>query len=551
MPSKKRGILTNLVGGSYLTTLLTPGNKPFDVYKNPSFSELKTELGMNEGKVVRVLAVGDDLLCWKAGYATHDDVIQMLGLYNDRVMEIVFRPNNAPIQSLTRKLGPEPPKPEGFTIELNVFGTWPPINWETHPFFVARPRIFSTQQITIRDGRQSSYWKGFPALPWGLAKLYAESKENHPNLSPHDILEVLKMNGHQISGRRTADKMDASVKQLWALAKRDVLAALRHPNASPEMLVAWLSSPNPKVSLSARVEALKSNPVFGLMALESPADDDKLLVELWKRDAESLLNKIRPMLARMSHHDYVFTCLDAASSVLPLFEARYPDDYRPAEALEAARQWWVAKVSTEYVTAAIRECNQALVMCMNLDDRVGDLVANACAHAASSVKTEYRNVEAVELSAKAAATVVAKEETWPWYHAQAEKLRQILGQIEQRTAIGGRKVTICTPCGVKTLSAPKKNRPLPRKKQQQVIQSILIDKDYAPELAVAKKWVRLMGGKILKVDETENFWRFRQHDPKHFVKNSFRTHHPTHGVRVLIARPLPTFHEAFLSEVQE
>jgi hypothetical protein len=89
------------------------------------------------------------------------------------------------------------------------------------------------------------------------------------------------------------------------------------------------------------------------------------------------------------------------------------------------------------------------------------------------------------------------------------------------------------------------------RKKLQVIQSIMIDKDYAPALATAKAWVKQMGGRISDVDETDNFWRFRQHDPALFVKGTFRTHHETHGVRSLVARPRPEFREAFLSVMDE
>jgi hypothetical protein len=70
-----------------------------------------------------------------------------------------------------------------------------------------------------------------------------------------------------------------------------------------------------------------------------------------------------------------------------------------------------------------------------------------------------------------------------------------------------------------------------------VVQSIMIDKKYAPNVETAKAWVQSLKFSVRDVDETPKFWRFRQQDPIFFKKNTFRHWHLSSGVRALVAAP--------------
>lgn len=54
------------------------------------------------------------------------------------------------------------------------------------------------------------------------------------------------------------------------------------------------------------------------------------------------------------------------------------------------------------------------------------------------------------------------------------------------------------------------------------IQSLLLDKDkFSRETAI--DWVHDHGYSVRKIDETNNYYRFRQSEPEEFLSGSFRT----------------------------
>lgn len=68
------------------------------------------------------------------------------------------------------------------------------------------------------------------------------------------------------------------------LARKDILTALRHPEASPEQLSSWIMKPMGsqtrgqwEAEMQARLEALESNPSLDLLLLENPAVMEKAL----------------------------------------------------------------------------------------------------------------------------------------------------------------------------------------------------------------------------------------------------------------------------------
>lgn len=68
------------------------------------------------------------------------------------------------------------------------------------------------------------------------------------------------------------------------------------------------------------------------------------------------------------------------------------------------------------------------------------------------------------------------------------------------------------------------------------VQTIMFDKDHYT-LRQARKWLKDNDFKDLKVDETEEYYRFRQLDPSLFVKNSFRTINFTTTVKAVVGIP--------------
>ena len=53
----------------------------------------------------------------------------------------------------------------------------------------------------------------------------------------------------------------------------------------------------------------------------------------------------------------------------------------------------------------------------------------------------------------------------------------------------------------------------------------------------ASSWIRRHGFRLTKIDESSNFWRFRQQDPNAFEKDSFRTIRLRPGVEAVIGCP--------------
>lgn len=75
-------------------------------------------------------------------------------------------------------------------------------------------------------------------------------------------------------------------------------------------------------------------------------------------------------------------------------------------------------------------------------------------------------------------------------------------------------------------------------KQGSRIQSVLCSKDRFRTLSEAKRWCRENGFKTNDVDETENYYRFRQFPPEKCRENTFRTIELTDGVKAIICIPV-------------
>jgi hypothetical protein len=75
-------------------------------------------------------------------------------------------------------------------------------------------------------------------------------------------------------------------------------------------------------------------------------------------------------------------------------------------------------------------------------------------------------------------------------------------------------------------------RPVPSRSE---VQTVLFDRR-AWSKAAAVAWLRHHGYDAAKVDTTEHYHRFRQHDPHHYVPGSFRTISFSSSVKAVVGR---------------
>lgn len=102
---------------------------------------------------------------------------------------------------------------------------------------------------------------------------------------------------------------------------------------------------------------------------------------------------------RLDHTALVTFAVDCAERVLPIYEARYPDDMRPRIAIETARRWTAGEASIGQVRAAKRPAAKAAYGAKREAEESDDLgpvslrgaVESAAAHAvAKSAKSAKR-----------------------------------------------------------------------------------------------------------------------------------------------------------------
>lgn len=182
--------------GEYYTTIQTE-RSTFDVWKNPSFSELDKELKLKKGRPVRGLVVGDDIYFWDAHSATHAHVTDHMKLQLKNVVCIELVPTNAATGFLG-DLPPRQPTYEGFSIDVDYSRGWPWIQWGTHPYFAARPTIFTKQKVTTRE----RWGDKTPPLTWSDALLYRQFMEKDPRATPDEIVLQVRRHNGEVIGRK-------------------------------------------------------------------------------------------------------------------------------------------------------------------------------------------------------------------------------------------------------------------------------------------------------------------------------------------------------------
>jgi hypothetical protein len=150
--------------GVYFTSIpaQTQGDAPpFDIYKNPSFLELRDKLGLGKGNEVRAFIDGDDLYAWNAYLGAHHWVAERLGWTQKDLYRVEFFPGT---------MSGHP----NLTIEFKVLGERMPTRWETHPFFAERPKIFSTWDVTFTNDYRKL---NMPPQDWEAAKRHQAEQD--------------------------------------------------------------------------------------------------------------------------------------------------------------------------------------------------------------------------------------------------------------------------------------------------------------------------------------------------------------------------------------
>lgn len=121
-----------------------------------------------------------------------------------------------------------------------------------------------------------------------IDKMYADlmASKKPENIGGHPSVSFLKRKAAVGARVKVADDMAVDPAKLEGLAKRDRLAALRHPQASKEQLVRWLAV-HPKTggvpkNYKERLAALEQNPTLPLFWLENPPTaSDPLMWAIW------------------------------------------------------------------------------------------------------------------------------------------------------------------------------------------------------------------------------------------------------------------------------
>jgi hypothetical protein len=113
---------------------------------------------------------------------------------------------------------------------------------------------------------------------------------------------------------------------------------------------------------------------------------------------------------------------DCAERVLPIFEAKYPDDDRPRKAIEAARAWARGKLRVGEARAAALATHAAA---REATDPAAIAAARAAGHAAATAHVATHCSAAAHYAIKAAHEAAAEEER-AW---QRERLPERLWPI--------------------------------------------------------------------------------------------------------------------------
>lgn len=105
---------------------------------------------------------------------------------------------------------------------------------------------------------------------------------------------------------------------------------------------------------------------------------------LFSRDSQCLQELIK-LIERQKHRILVMWALDCARLTLGVFEAKYPEEYRPRAALELCESWSRGKIK---MPAAKRAILDAHAVAKEINDSEFSALAHAIGHAGATVHVE-------------------------------------------------------------------------------------------------------------------------------------------------------------------
>lgn len=141
----------------------------------------------------------------------------------------------------------------------------------------------------------------------------------------------------------------------------------------------------------------------------------KLLVT---RESASL-QPIRELIEKQKHRTLVLWGIDCAERILAIFEAKYPQDKRPREALEAAQVWARGEIKMPVAKKAAHAAHNAATAVAN--DPAACAAARAMGHVVGTVHVETHAIGIVmygitalvyAAAPKVADEVIAEECQW-------------------------------------------------------------------------------------------------------------------------------------------
>lgn len=149
-----------------------------------------------------------------------------------------------------------------------------------------------------------------------------------------------------------------------------------------------------------------------------------------RRDARFVAIHRGGLLDEATHRLLAAWAADCAEHVLPLFAVKYPDDDRPAAAIETARAWSRGEAG---VTDAREAAFAAHAAARGVTDPVAREVARACGHAAATAHmadhelgAPFYAIRAVRLASPATEAQAAGERECRW---QRNRLPDLIREL--------------------------------------------------------------------------------------------------------------------------
>lgn len=195
-----------------------------------------------------------------------------------------------------------------------------------------------------------------------------------------------------VAGRtKVADDPSAKGAKLDALAKRDRLAALRHPNATPEQMAEWMRSRSKNADeLIERVKALQENPALPLLLLEDRPKDDPFLSLYWEGMCRLENASLSALLDDQPIHVLVQLAWKSCKPLVPLYRKEFPDNDTAEQLMQHVEEFMTGDHSRVLEIYIQREATQIFDPIRGLGYKTTVYVANALNNFAAGVVNGQR-----------------------------------------------------------------------------------------------------------------------------------------------------------------